>query len=478
MIKNNIRNIIPLLILVLFSLLIKTYVWRNTFIVNPDALEYIAQAKLIYLGDIKGARECGKHYLSIYHFFIPISYKIFKDWIIAAKAVSLFFAIMCTIPIYLSFLMISDKNTAFLCSLLFSVNPFFSRMSVEIIKDQIFWFFLCVGLFFSICWFKKEKVIYFFLSLLFFFISSLARIEGIIATFSSSFLLLLFSKKRKFIFLYALLLCIIIFTFFFKPTLWNIYFEPRLNLLFRLKEIDINKFIKIFPHILGGILYVFSLPFFFFLIAGFKRIKITFSKPEFKYFFSLSLISILSLLIFFCSVCYSRRYLSIFFFPSFFFIAPCVLDVQERLKKILPERIAFLLLAFFITIICFSYNLKERRRDILIYKKIGEYISKMEKKRFVNILAYDRRINLYANKNSLKPSCNGKLLSNIEIFQQLDDQKIIDYLKKNSIKYIIWQSDKWKTEINKKNYLKLIKEWKEKDKIYRLYLFKNEKDDN
>ena len=455
------------------------YVWRNTFVVNPDALEYIDQAKLIYLGDIKGAKECGKHYLSIYHFFIPISYKIFKDWIIAAKAVSFFFAIMCTIPIYLSFLMISDKNTAFLCGLLFSVNPFFSRMSVEIIKDQVFWFFLCVGLFFSICWFKKEKIIYFFLSLFFFLISSLARIEGVIVAFSSAFLLLFFSKKRKFVFLYAPLLGIIISAFFFKPALWNIYFRPRLDLIFRLREISIDKFIKIFPHILSGILYVFSLPFFFFLIAGFKRIKAIFSRPEFKYLFSISLISILSLLIFFCSVCYSRRYLAVFFFPSFFFIAPCILDIQERLKKILPERILILLLSLFIIITCSLFNLKERRKDKIIYKKIGQYISRIEKKKFVNILSYDRRVNLYANKNSFKALCNEKLLSNIEIFQQSDDKKIIDYLKKNNIKYVLWQSDKWETEINRKKYLRLIKEWKEKNnKIYKLYIFEDEKNSN
>ncbi len=463
-------------LLLLLSLTIKVYVWKNTLAVNPDALEYIEQAKLIYLGDIEGAKNCGKHYLSLYHFLIPVSYVIFKDWIFAAKAVSFFFATISVIPVYLSFLLISDRKTAFFSSLLFSVNPFLSRMSVEVIKDQMFWFFISLAILFSIFWFKKEKIAYFFLSIIFFLLSSFARIEGLIAFLSSSFLLLFFSKKRNLLFFY-LPFFIIPLILLFKPELWKLYFEPRLALISFLKNFSIKSFLKILPHFLGGILYVFSLPFFLFLIAGFKKLRSSLSNPEFKYLLSLSALSITFLILFFCSACYSKRYLSLFFFSSFPLIAPCISTVTENLKKILPQRIGHFLIFFFITASCFSYNLKQRRKNAVIYKEIGEYISEIENGRFVRILSYDRRINLYANRGSLKVSCKGKVLSDISIFQSKDEE-IIDYLKKNRIKYILWQSDKWKKEIDEKRYLKLIKEWKKGDKIYKLYIFSHEKISN
>lgn len=457
-----------LALLILISLAIKLWVYFRTPVVNPDAFEYINQAKLLYQGRILDAKNCGKHYLSLYHFFIPIFYKIFGDWIIAARALSLSFSVICLIPVYLSLLLLFDKKTAFLSSLLFSVNPFLSRLSTDVIKDQMFWFFLCSGIFFAILWLNKERKIYFILSFLSFLISSFIRIEGLLFAFSSPFFLLFLARKKKWLLACAIPIFLLSLAFFIRPEIWKFYLLPRLTLLNYFRNFSLKRLLQLSPHILGGgILYVFSLPYFLILFAGIKGLKGYLKRIEFKYLILLSFEALLLLIIFFGAVCYSRRYLSIFFFPSFFLIAPCIHYLMEKYGE---SRSFALFLSTFIILSCLLYNLKLRRKDALIYKKAGEYIASIEDGRPALVLSYDRRVDLYANLRSSYSFCKGYVITNISIFS-LSKERIIDYLKKYRIKYIFWESEKWKKDIKDLPFLILLKEWKEKgsSRIYRLY---------
>ena len=463
-----------LTLLLLVSFIIKVWIWYRTPVVNPDAFEYIQQAKLLYKGEITKAKNCGKNYISLYQFLLPISYKIFKDWIFSARALSFFFAVISVVPIFFSFLLITNRSVAFLSSLMFAVNPFLCRMSSEVIKDQMFWFLINLGLLFSIYWLQKEGYFCFFLSLVSFLLSSFVRIEGILFVLISPFFLLILKKKTRLLFFYWVLIttCIIIF---YKSNLWSIYLAPRLHLVSFIRYFSIYRLLKIIPHFLGGILYVFSLPFFIFFFLGIKGLVSSLKKVEFRYLLLLSSSAILLLTILFGFICFSKRYLSIFFLPSFFLITPCLSSIIEKYQCNIAKNKLVLYISIFIIVTSVFYNLKERRKHCIIYKKAGEYIARIEKNtvyKFIPVLTNDRRVDLYANKASLKVFCNAEILINISIFD-LDQKQIISYLAKNGIKYIFWEKKEWKKDLGHRYpFLLLMKEWKGRNNIYRLYKVK------
>ncbi len=456
-----------LILLLIVSFIIKLWVWYRTPVVNPDAFEYIEQAKLIYKGKISAAKNCGKKYLSLYHFFIPAFYNIFKDWVFSARALSFFFAVISVIPVFFSFLLITDETSAFLSSLMFAVNPFLCRMSSEVIKDQMFWFLLSLGLLFSLYWFQKRKLLYFFLSIFIFVLSSFTRIEGVLFLFLFPFFVVIQSNKRFYYIIYILSIIVLITVILFRTNFWDFYLAPRLKLMLSFKYFSIDNLLNISPHILGGILYIFSIPFFVLFFIGLKGLLPSLKRIEFKYLLMLGTFSIIFLTILFGFICFSRRYLVIFFFPYFLLIAPCISFIVNKWQNNVYKNKLVLLLSIFIIVTSFSYNIKERRKDCLVYKEAGDYISQQQYRSFVAVLTNDRRVDLYANRTSLTSFCDTKVLTNIKIFN-LTKKEIISYLIKNQIKYVFWEKEKWQKEINFP-FLILIKKWNEKDNIFKLY---------
>lgn len=456
-----------LILLLIVSFVIKLWVWYRTPVVNPDAFEYIEQAKLLYKGKISAAKNCGKKYLSLYHFLLPVSYKIFKDWVLAARALSFFFALVTVIPIFFSFLLITDHTVAFLSSLMFAVNPFLCRMSSEIIKDQMFWFLLSLGFLFSLCWFKKKKHLYLFLTIFTFVLSAFTRIEGLLFLFLFPFFILTLKPIKFHNLVYILPIIGLSIITFFKTNLWNIYLIPRLKLILYFKHFNINNLLNVSPHILGGILYIFSIPFFVLFFIGLKGLLLSLKRIEFKYLLMLSTFSMILLTILFGFICFSRRYLVIFFFPSFFLIAPCISFIVNKWQKNIHKNKLVLLLSVFIIVISFSYNIKKRREDCVVYKKAADYISKHEDRSFVAILTNDKRVDLYANRTSLTAFCDTNILTNIKIFNS-PKEEIISYLIKNRIRYVFWEKEKWQKDIDF-SFLTLVKKWKYKDNIFKLY---------
>ena len=231
------------------------------------------------------------------------------------------------------------------------------------------------------------------------------------------------------------------------------------------------------PHFLGGILYVFSLPFFILFFLGIKGLISSLKKVEFRYLLLLSSSAILLLTILFGFICFSRRYLSLFFLPSFFLITPCLSSIIKRYESTIAKDRLILYISIFIIVTSAFYNLKERRKHCIIYKEAGEYIAKIEKNavsKFIPVLTNDRRVDLYANKDSLMVFCNSEVLTNIDIFDSSQKQ-IISYLTKNRIKYIFWEKKKWKKDLRYGYpFLTPIKEWKIKNNIYWLYRVKKD----
>jgi hypothetical protein len=88
------------ILIILLGFAIRLFSFHYTYIINPDGVLYIHQARAIYYGIKDAILTCSMGYLSNYSILIVLAYKIFGDWVIAAKSVSLFFGTITLIPLY------------------------------------------------------------------------------------------------------------------------------------------------------------------------------------------------------------------------------------------------------------------------------------------------------------------------------------------------------------------------------------------
>ena len=180
-------------IVLLVGFFIRLYAFHYNIVINEDGVFYINQAKALLVGDWNMATSCGFKFISLYHILIPIAYKIFGDWIIAAKSISLFFGTMTLAIVYLLFRLFGSERAAFVAALAFAVNPFFVEYSMTIVKDPIYWFFSCLGLLLIISVFRTESREHLLiLGNLSFIMASLARFEIAVYILGTSLYILLF----------------------------------------------------------------------------------------------------------------------------------------------------------------------------------------------------------------------------------------------------------------------------------------------
>lgn len=129
------------------ALFIRVYAAANTFIVNPDGVLYIHQARLLWAGQWNQLTPCGLSYLSIYPILIAGFYPLFPDWVLAARSVSVLFGFASLIPIYLLVKTFVDRKYGLLCILIYALTPVLVGRSADIVRGPVFWFFLSLGLY-------------------------------------------------------------------------------------------------------------------------------------------------------------------------------------------------------------------------------------------------------------------------------------------------------------------------------------------
>ena len=88
------------ILIILLGFAIRLFSFHYTYIINPDGVLYIHQARAIYYGLKDSILTCSMGYLSNYSILIVLAYKIFGDWVVAAKSVSLFFGTITLVPVY------------------------------------------------------------------------------------------------------------------------------------------------------------------------------------------------------------------------------------------------------------------------------------------------------------------------------------------------------------------------------------------
>jgi len=173
------------ILIILLGFAIRLFSFHYTYIINPDGVLYIHQARAIYYGIKDSILTCSMSYLSNYSILIVLAYKIFGDWVAAAKSVSLFFGTITLIPLYFLLDRFFKKEITVLTTLVFALIPIFVAKSVDVVRDPIYWFFSVLGLYLFVSQIEKRNYLYLILSSLCFLMAAWARIEAILFVLAS-----------------------------------------------------------------------------------------------------------------------------------------------------------------------------------------------------------------------------------------------------------------------------------------------------
>ena len=180
----------------LLGLAVRLIALHNTYVVNQDGTLYISQAQALYYGH-KESLFCGYNFLASYPVMIAGVYWILRDWIWAARFVSLFFGFATLIPIFLLVRRYFDIYISMLCTLLFAMLPIFVGSSVDVIRDPSCWFFVALGLFFYSKGSEENRPFLLLLSSLSFILATWARIEASLFIIVSLLFLLFAEQEHK-----------------------------------------------------------------------------------------------------------------------------------------------------------------------------------------------------------------------------------------------------------------------------------------
>lgn len=192
----------PISWILLLVIFIRLYACLTTYIVNPDGVHYIYQARAIYYGQWSKLTACHLNYISVLPFLIASSFAVVRDWIIAGRMVTFVFSTATLIPLFFILKRFLNKTACHLTVLVYAFIPVLVNRTSDVVRGPIFWFFLCLGmLYFVRQWdgehqdrYQKNLV----LSCLCFLLATWTRTEGAYAIIVSWAYLLLTRSDHRF----------------------------------------------------------------------------------------------------------------------------------------------------------------------------------------------------------------------------------------------------------------------------------------
>lgn len=483
--SKQIKSQLPGMFFLIFLLgiLVRLFVFVNTFIINPDGALYIHQARAIYYGEWENLTTCsGMSYLSIYPFFIAGAYTIFHNWIIAAKSISFFFGIITLVPAYLILRRFFDEKISALSTLTFSLIPVFVCGSADIIKGPIYWFFLTMGLYFFINQVNEHKYrLSLFLCCLSFLIAASTRIESILFIIVSClFLVAVRQEKRieKLAFFVLPVVIFLIFVFF-----GSLFYGFSIKGIFRINEVIDKLSMSIFEYkhlrvilaelinhppagvsrfffeivrnlvwlialgtVFVYIVKVFFYPFFLIFITGIGGIRLRIREDRrILYLVSLSLSSMILLYFHILQTwMISRRFLMLFVLPSLIFLGFGLEKITGFLKSRfkLNSRMSLVIVCLFILLSGLAKDLRPREFDKLVFKEIGKFIAEREGIseviQVVSSLHTVRWISFYSNLYYPGSPCPQPYNSFTEIIG-INYKQFVNNLRIRGMKYFLWE---------------------------------------
>jgi len=136
----------------LLALLLRAVHLLTPYVVNLDAIDYVAGAKAIADGKLlAGVRAT---HFSAYPFLIALAHPWLGDWVAAARIWPVLFGILTTIPMYLLSREMLGRSWAWLPVLFYLLAPSILQASVDVIREPLFWFPFC---FFLWVWIRATR---------------------------------------------------------------------------------------------------------------------------------------------------------------------------------------------------------------------------------------------------------------------------------------------------------------------------------
>ena len=167
-----------LLLLLLLSAVIKISISLFIKVINHDGVLYITAAQKLAAGSYREALDI--YGMPLYPMLIALTHYVVPNWIVAARLVSITASIFTIIPLYLLTEAIFHRKAALWACFAFALLPLSNHLSVEVIRDPLFLFFLAWSIYFANRAIHSKKLIHFLFSSLTCLISILCRIEGLI----------------------------------------------------------------------------------------------------------------------------------------------------------------------------------------------------------------------------------------------------------------------------------------------------------
>ncbi len=465
---------------------IRVFAWYFTYIINPDGMLYIHQARAFYYGQWDSIMTCGLKFFSNYPIFIAGAYALFHDWIAAATLVSLFFGSITLIPLYLLLRIFFSDKIAVPSLLIFALIPVLVSRSADVVRGPVFWFFLILGLYLFIKQIERQNNLCIFLASLSFLMAAWARIEAILFVAVSCFYLLVSKQtgkaRRVFYFLLPVVVIVILSlaggkvlnvsakSFYRIDTIKESLSGPviqyralRGNLADLAGQQPRTKPVRWFLPEARNFVWLIALgtfmnrffeaifyPFALIYLIGLGGLRKRLKQDTRILYLSLLVVSVTITL-------YARtietwmlyyRFMALLVFPGCIFIGFGVEKIIELFQKKtgFKESTIIIALCILILISALPKNLQKRGADKRFISQMGEFISEREGTNQVIPIAavfssLGNWVSFYANLNFQGPYCPDKTNCDTVSYQRL-----VNAMKKKGSKYFIWEEKQWENK--------------------------------
>lgn len=488
--RKSILQQLPWMAIVVFMVgfFLRWHAVLSTYVINPDGVLYIHQARAIFFGQLDKMTPCGTGFLSNYSVLIAGAYFIFHDWILAAQAVSLLFGSMTLIPVYLLSRRFFDSPISAGVMLIFAVIPVFVSRSADVVRGPVYWFFMAFGLYAFIRHTGKKGYIFLLLANLSFLMAGWARIEAILLLILTACYLLGFQRENRIKKVLIFLLPTILIAIFYISikSRFNLpattllrsneiilkatqpirqYQQLRENLAtlatgnrdglteYFLPEVRNLVWLVAIGTLLNRALEAFFYPLLLIFIIGFFRLgKQVRNDPRLFYFLLLGAggcLLLLAHILQYWLIYY--RFMAIIIYPGAVFFGFGL----ERIVRFITSRfhlkaaVAYSIIALLILVTTLPKNLAPRREDKQVFKQIGEYVASKEgnRKEIAVLASMDsiRWFSFYANLDYPGAACP-QPYNNFNIIVGDNYPGFIQRLKQRQIQYFLWEEKHWPTK--------------------------------
>ncbi|MBW1669182.1 MAG: glycosyltransferase family 39 protein [Deltaproteobacteria bacterium] len=480
-------EVMPLILIILVGLGMRLFAAAYVSIINPDGTLYIHQARALWYGQWSELTSCGVRYVSAYPLLIAGVHCIIKDWVLAARSVSVIFGTLTLLPVYILLRRFLKSNVSILGALAFALIPVLVTRSADVVRGPMAWFLGAVGLYLFVLHVDLFKRWHLPLSSLCYLIAAWCRIEFILFFFVSLLYLVLIEKEKKlenFLgFIGPCLIIILILLFglkFLNTSVGDAYrlqemahkfsnsitaykdLKANLSILMNQSMMtEIKLFLQRARHLVWfialGTFFIYAMkaffyPFFFIFLLGVPGIGRKIKKDRGLLY--LTLISLFAFFLLYFHILQTwvigGRFLVLFMLPSFvilgFGLDNMIRFLTGRLNW--SSKVAFSIICIFLLGFGLPKNLKHRETDKVVFKEIGELIAQREGNNEVIQVASSldilRWISFYANLGYQGAPCP-QPYGDFKAIVGNSYKDFVQNLKKRRIKYFVWEEKHWPT---------------------------------